>query len=63
MIPTPAQVKALIRESHCTDVEIPLLLAATTGMRRSEVCGLQWADLDIKASKVESHPWAPVGNH
>ncbi|CAN5176471.1 site-specific integrase [soil metagenome] len=51
-IPTPLQVKAVIEESRGTDVEIPLLLAATTGMRRSEVLGLQWADLDLKTNRL-----------
>ena len=45
-------MKAVIEESRGSDMEIPLLLAATTGMRRSEVCGLRWADIDIKASKL-----------
>ena len=52
VIPTPLQVKAVIEESRGTDMEIPLLLAATTGMRRSEVCGLRWADIDFKSSRL-----------
>jgi len=51
-IPTPAQVRAVLEESRGTEMEIPILLAATTGMRRSEVLGLQWADLDLKTHRV-----------
>lgn len=64
-IPTPAQVKAVVEESRGTEMEIPLLLAATTGMRRSEVLGLQWTDLDIKSSRVRvtrGLQWLPGEN-
>ncbi len=64
-IPTPAQVKAVIEESRGTDVELPLLLAATTGMRRSEVCGLQWGDIDLKSNRLRvtrGLQWLPTEN-
>ncbi len=32
--------------------EIPILIAATTGARRSEVCGLTWDDLDWKSGRL-----------
>lgn len=51
-VPTPDQVRAVLAASTGTVHEIPLLLAATTGMRRGEVLGLRWSAVDIDASVV-----------
>jgi len=50
--PTPAVVAAVIAAAR--DLELDLLalylwLAAVTGARRGELCGLQWADIDLDA--------------
>ncbi|MGB9813484.1 MAG: tyrosine-type recombinase/integrase [Thermovenabulum sp.] len=46
----PAQIAELLnflyQEKHI--LFIPTLLAATTGMRRGEICGLQWSDIDFE---------------
>lgn len=49
---TPEQVTGLLnhllQERHV--LFIPTLLAVTTGMRRGEICGLQWEDIDFEKS-------------
>ena len=48
--PTPEEVKLLIERAQSKDPELATLLfvAATTGCRRGEPCGLQWSDVDLK---------------
>lgn len=48
--PTPADVVRLIEAASQEDPDFGcfLLLAATTGARRGELCGLQWRDLDLE---------------
>jgi integrase len=53
--PTPAAVAAIIAGAR--DLQMDLLalylwLAAVTGARRGELCGLQWADIDLDAGVV-----------
>ena len=47
--PTPEQIKQLIEAAQAEDPEFATLLfvAATTGCRRGELCGLQWSDVDV----------------
>lgn len=52
-VPTAEQIAALIESARAEPVwEIPLLLASTTGARRSEVLAVSWPDVDLKAGKV-----------
>jgi integrase len=63
-VPKPEQVKAVIELSRGTEMEIPVLLGATTGARRSEVSGLQWPDTDLKTGRLTIRrglQWMPVG--
>ena len=48
--PTPEEVKLLIERAQSKDPELATLLfvAATTGCRRGELCGLQWSDADLE---------------
>jgi integrase len=48
-----AQTEALLGAAAGTQIYIPVLLAATTGMRRGEVLGLRWRDVDL--AKGEAH--------
>lgn len=43
---TERQLSELLRRSKGTNIEIEVLIAATTGMRLGEVLGLRWDDLD-----------------
>lgn len=47
--PDPSQVLRLIDEAEKLDPEMAcfLLLAATTGARRGELCALRWTDIDL----------------
>ena len=56
-VPSPAQVSALIGEAARPGARNPELaaiitLAALTGMRRGELCGLRWGDVDWEGSAV-----------
>ena len=50
--PTGADLRALIGATKDTEFEIAILLSATTGIRRSEVLGLRWNNVDLDASCV-----------
>jgi integrase len=47
--PTPEEVRRLVTavEEANPDLAVYLFVAATTGMRRGELCGLQWGDVDL----------------
>lgn len=50
-VPSPEQIRALITEATRPAAKNPelariVLLAAITGMRRGELCGLQWRDVE-----------------
>jgi integrase len=47
--PSPEEVRRLISavEESNPDLAVFLFMAATTGMRRGELCGLQWGDVDF----------------
>lgn len=47
IIPTEADVLALLREVKNTDIDAPVHLAALGGMRLSEILGLRWRDVDF----------------
>ena len=48
VIPTTQEVRTMIEAAEGTPLYIPLILAALMGLRRSEICGLKWANVDIK---------------
>lgn len=52
LTPTTAELTALIHQARGTTWELPLLLAATTGMRRSEVLAVSWAHVDLEAGRL-----------
>lgn len=41
------QAKRLLTAAEGTRLHIPVLLAVTTGMRRGEILGLRWTDVDL----------------
>ncbi len=56
-VPSPAQVTALITEAARPETRAPEMAAvitmlALTGMRRGELCGLRWSDVDWKDSAI-----------
>ena len=47
-IPTDAEMREVLEEVKGSDMELPILFAACLGMRRSEVLGVKWSDIDLK---------------
>lgn len=50
--PTEEEVMRMVEVSRGTDMEIPVLLGAFCGMRRSEIAGLRWEDVDLDAGVI-----------
>lgn len=53
--PTPQQVSALIHELDKTDPDLAAMVtvAALTGLRRGELCGLRWSDLEDGELRIQ----------
>lgn len=49
---TAEQVRLLLEAAQDTPWYVPVLLAVTTGMRRGEILGLRWSDVDLEAGVV-----------
>ncbi len=54
--PSPDQVRTLIEAAAQGDEGVLwstlVLVLATTGRRRGEICGLRWSDVDLKVGRV-----------
>lgn len=53
LIPNEQEMAKIIEITKGTNIEIPILLALTLGLRRSEICALKWSDYDGK--KIHIH--------
>jgi integrase len=63
-VPTPPQLARLIEVATGTVWEVPVLLAATLGTRRSETLGVRWADVDLSRGTIgirQGLQWQPDG--
>lgn len=49
---TPEQIAAFIGAARADRLAAVWHVAAMTGLRRSETCGLQWADVDLEAGRL-----------
>jgi integrase len=47
-----AGTATLLQAARGTRLYLPVLLAVTTGMRRGEILGLRWQDVDLKAATL-----------
>lgn len=52
VIPTPRDLNALIAAAAKTPWSVPITLSATTGLRRGEVLGLRWSDIDLHGGRL-----------
>jgi integrase len=46
------EVAALLRSAEGTPLYLPVLVGVTTGMRRGEILGLRWSDIDFKRATL-----------
>lgn len=51
-VPSAEQVSAFVATTKGGPWEIPMLLAATTGARRSEVLAIAWEDVDLQTGRL-----------
>jgi integrase len=49
---TGGQLASFLEGLRGDRLEVPVLLAATTGLRRGEVLGLRWSDLDLDGGRL-----------
>lgn len=52
-IPTEDEIRLLLNTAKGTEMEIPLILAACCGMRRSEIAALTWKDVDFGHNTIK----------
>src|SRR5205823_6389579 len=52
--PTQARVRAVLAAAS-QQGHLPILLAATAGLRRGEIFALRWADIDFEARTIHVH--------
>lgn len=46
------EVATLLRAAESTPLYLSVLVAVTTGIRRGELLGLRWSDIDLKAARL-----------
>src|SRR6266496_211587 len=51
-VPSGQELRRLVEAARGTAWEVPILLAAATGARRSEVLALKWETVDLQAGKI-----------
>ncbi len=47
-----AGIAALMLAAQRTELEIPIILALGTGLRRGELLGLRWSDVDLESGRL-----------
>ncbi len=52
---TPDELRAMEQRLQGTNVIVPFYIALNTGLRESEVFGLQWGDIDFENRKIKVH--------
>lgn len=55
IIPTESEMHTLLAYIKGTDLEIPVMLGAFCGMRRSEISALKWSDIDLVKGFLSIH--------
>lgn len=51
-IPTESDIRLLLKMVEGDELYIPLLLACSLGLRRGEIAGLKWSDIDFKKATL-----------
>ncbi len=52
-IPSIEVIRAALATIHGTDLELPIRLAVTTGVRPGELVALRWRDLDLETGRAQ----------
>ncbi|MBE6700390.1 MAG: site-specific integrase [Ruminococcaceae bacterium] len=52
---TPDELRAMEQRLQGSNVIVPFYIALNTGLRESEVFGLQWSDIDFENRKIKVH--------
>lgn len=55
VVPTEDEIRVMLRAVRGTDIEIPVILAACCGLRKSEILGLKWSDIDFNRNIISIH--------
>lgn len=61
-IPTTEEVEKILQYVHGTNYEVPVMLAAFMGLRRSEIVALQWEDIDLEKRTMRVHRAVVMGD-
>ncbi len=54
-IPTEAELHCLLSRSRGTPLFLPIILAFSMGLRRGEICGLRWKDINLEKHTIHVH--------
>ena len=49
---TPEQLGVLLAKAVGTRLELPMYICAYLGLRRGELCGLRWSDIDLEHQTI-----------
>lgn len=49
---TPEQLGILLDKAVGTRLELPMYICAYLGLRRGELCGLRWSDIDLEHQTI-----------
>ena len=49
---TPEQLGVLLAKAVGTRLELPMYICAYLGLRRGELCGLRWSDVDLEHQTI-----------
>jgi integrase len=64
-IPTPEEVGRMVKAAKGTKLRALLMMATSTGLRASELRGLRWSDIDLKAAELHvrqrADRWNKIG--
>ncbi|MFR8411147.1 MAG: tyrosine-type recombinase/integrase [Butyricicoccus sp.] len=55
---TPEQLGVLLAKAVGTRLELPMFICAYLGLRRGELCGLRWSDIDFEHQTITIGPRA-----